>query len=351
MQALGWGCLIAGYSTDTFWLLSCAAVSFSASLSFAHRSVRTFMGMDSRQPWLYVAPLCIAVLHPAAQYLATPHLRIGVTALAGCLQASGIVLSIWRGSRGSTDGWKWLVMITMSCTAAFSLLKVLAIAFSADPTLASTDAMNILGLVIASVSINLNSLSLLLAQRTHAQRELEVLATTDALTGLANRGSLIAAGERAFADAMQRGSCLTVVMIDLDLFKSINDTYGHLVGDEVLVKVAALLRQSVRRPDIVGRFGGEEFCILMPGSGTEAALSIDRRLRNALEETAFSRPGLKPDFSAGAAESTRSDASFNALLGRADALLYAAKQTGRGHLVVATKTPSWPMGNLRPLPD
>ena len=335
-QAVGWGVLIAGYRSGTFLLLSMAAVCFSASFSLAHRSVLSFLGHDTPQPWLWVAPLGVAVLHPAAHFmLDSPHLRIAVVALASLLQSVALVLSLVRAPADSAAGWRWFLVVMMSASAGFALLKLGALAITRDPSLASGEGMNILGLLIASVTLNLNSLALLLAQRTHAQRKLEVMATTDALTGLANRGSLISAGERAFAEAAQTGAPLTVVMIDLDCFKAVNDTYGHLLGDEVLARMAALLRDSVRRPDIVGRFGGEEFCIIMPGSHIEAALAIDRRLRDALAATVFSAPALHPDFSAGATESVPADARLNDVLSRADALLYRAKESGRGRIAVS----------------
>ena len=167
-QALGWGVLIAGYRSGTFWLLSMAAVCFSASFSFAHRSVLSFLGREGRQPWLWVAPLCVAMLHPAAQFFESPHLRIGVVALASLLQSVALVLSLLRAPAGSADGWKWFLVVMMSASAGFALLKLCALAVSSDPTLASGEGINVLGLLIASVTLNLNSLALLLAQRTHA---------------------------------------------------------------------------------------------------------------------------------------------------------------------------------------
>ncbi|MBY0411348.1 MAG: GGDEF domain-containing protein [Burkholderiaceae bacterium] len=343
MQALGWGCLIIGYKANVFWLLSCGAVALSTSVSLAHHSVRTFVGKAGSTAWLYIAPLCIAIFHPLAYLTDHPHLRIGVVAMATVIQCLAIVLTVLRSSRSATRGWRWLVVFTMGSAGSLALLKLFGLMLSANPTLQSSDLINTIGLALATISVNLNSLALLVAQRLDAQRKLEVLATTDALTGLVNRRSLIEFGERRFKQALESDSQLTVVMIDLDFFKAINDTHGHLVGDKVLVEFAASLQLNVRAPDLVGRFGGEEFCVIMPNSGFEAAASLDKRLRDSFAQVGFDSPGLQPTYSAGAAQVNHMDKSFGGVLGRADLLLYKAKQSGRNRIVMTDAESNLPV--------
>ncbi|KQW27365.1 GGDEF domain-containing protein [Acidovorax sp. Root402] len=335
LQALGWLAFIVGYRTQLFGFLSAGAVLFSLSLSLAHHSVRCFAGHSERRAWFFWAPVCVAVVHPLAFITEHSTFRIGFVAFATFVQTTSILVEVLRSPKKITSGWRWLIVFTMGGTACLSLLKLVSLATASNPSLESPDVMNVIALVVATINVNLNSLALLVAQRLDAQRKLEFLASTDALTGLVNRRSLIDFGEHRFQQAQESGSPLTVVMLDLDFFKVINDTHGHLVGDEVLKTFGAMLLLKVRGPDLVGRYGGEEFCIIMPHSRIEAALSVDQRIREAFAQARFEIPGLQPTFSAGAAQMLRSDKSFSAVLGRADECLYTAKQSGRAKIVLS----------------
>ncbi len=168
--------------------------------------------------------------------------------------------------------------------------------------------------------------------RRRAERDAEaalLLAATDELTGLASRRAFLAVLEQHLAD----GEPLAVALFDIDHFKKVNDRYGHGIGDEVLQRVAALAESSVRDRDVVGRIGGEEFAILMPGATLAQAAAIGERLRKTCAD-AFHPPGIPVTVSVGVAAADLSGDSA-ALLRDADAALYQAKYDGRNCLRLA----------------
>ena len=166
-------------------------------------------------------------------------------------------------------------------------------------------------------------------------REATLLAATDELTGIANRRAFMGQLDREIAAAAEFGWPLAVAMFDVDHFKLVNDRYGHAVGDRLLQLIAARAAAVVRGGDMVGRLGGEEFGILMPGASREEAAVIAERLREAMEATGDGDASL-PTVTVSVGISTRDghdDAA--ALLADADLALYAAKGEGRNRVRIA----------------
>ncbi len=157
------------------------------------------------------------------------------------------------------------------------------------------------------------------------------LASRDSLTGLPNRRFLVDSGEAAVIQARRDGTELSCLLVDLDHFKSINDQYGHATGDAVLVRFAELAQAAVRQGDLVGRTGGEEFAILLPGAGEGGALLVAEKLRALLDSD---RRDSLPHFTAsiGATTLTSADRGLPDLFSRADAALYVAKGLGRNRV-------------------
>lgn len=162
----------------------------------------------------------------------------------------------------------------------------------------------------------------------------EALARTDVLTGLANRRAFDEVAEFEIQRAVRYGTPLALMMSDLDHFKAINDTHGHHVGDEVLKNFARVLTTSVRGIDLAGRWGGEEFVVLMPGTGLEEALQVAERMRlevaGAPTRVDGKTCGVTASF--GVAELLPDTPTMDSLLGRADAALYRAKKNGRNRV-------------------
>ncbi len=167
------------------------------------------------------------------------------------------------------------------------------------------------------------------------KRDLETLATKDYLTGLLNRRGLEEALEVEMARANRVGTTLTVVFLDIDHFKMVNDTHGHPVGDVVLRQLGQILRQECRSSDIIGRYGGEEFIIAFQGGDVRGNLAYVNRIRMAVKENlviARENSFISVTASFGMAEK-KSFEKIDLLFARADSALYAAKQGGRNQVI------------------
>lgn len=166
-----------------------------------------------------------------------------------------------------------------------------------------------------------------ITKRKMAEKEIHLLATTDSLTGIANRREFTAILARELDRAKRYGASLSLAMYDLDYFKRVNDTFGHDVGDDVLQAVTGLVKENIRTVDVVGRWGGEEFMVLMPESDMQAARNASEKLRLAIAGHHFNKVGnLTVSFGATALEPQD---DINSLLKRVDNALYLAKGKGR----------------------
>lgn len=172
-------------------------------------------------------------------------------------------------------------------------------------------------------------------QRKNLERELQRLATTDMLTGMANRRAFLETAETAYHCARANGDALTLLMLDLDHFKTINDRFGHLEGDRVLAEFARTIKSHLRASDTVGRLGGEEFGLLLPLTGTAESTEVAARILDAiraLELVDANGQSYRITTSMGAGTLHPSDRSLRDLLDRADQALYLAKRRGRDQL-------------------
>ena len=177
-----------------------------------------------------------------------------------------------------------------------------------------------------------------ITERKEIERQMQELATMDFLTGLPNRRHFMQRMEEQLARLERGGETrAAVLMIDLDHFKDVNDQYGHAVGDLVLKHFAAVLRLELRKVDAVGRIGGEEFSLILPGAGTRAAQAFGRRLQARLQRSPLidGTRRIAVQVSIGVAALRAGEAGVDAALLRADAALYRAKEGGRNRIEIA----------------
>lgn len=167
-------------------------------------------------------------------------------------------------------------------------------------------------------------------------RVLGDMAMRDGLTGLLNRRAFLMQAERLFAAARAQQRRLSVLMLDIDHFKVVNDTWGHAIGDRVIVELTLVLRAALRKSTVIGRLGGEEFAVLLPEADAQRALQAAERLLVAINGASVPGPNGPVRFSAsvGVGSMTPDDADFGTLLQRADRALYVAKQAGRNRVAV-----------------
>jgi diguanylate cyclase (GGDEF)-like protein len=182
-----------------------------------------------------------------------------------------------------------------------------------------------------------------ITDRKQAEAELRLLATTDPLTGLANRRHLIDRAERELLRLQRFSNPFTLMTLDVDHFKRINDTYGHASGDRALCGLAATCIGLVREMDVVGRMGGEEFTIVLPETSGDEAMSVAERIRLGIADLRFDADPPDSEFgftvSLGVAECRQDDVRIEQPLARADRALYEAKAAGRNRVVRASSIP------------
>lgn len=167
-------------------------------------------------------------------------------------------------------------------------------------------------------------------QLSELNKELEKLSTTDKLTGLPNRRKIENELDKTFSLWKRYRRPFTLLMIDIDDFKKINDSYGHQVGDVVLAELGRIFRRILRNTDVPSRWGGEEFLILCPETGRDEGIKIAEKIRSAVEDHDFGL-GEKVTVSVGVCEA-KDNTSLNALLKEVDDKMYEAKRSGKNRV-------------------
>jgi diguanylate cyclase (GGDEF)-like protein len=166
------------------------------------------------------------------------------------------------------------------------------------------------------------------------EQKMRVLATTDGLTGVLNRRYFFERGQNELERSLRYGHELSMLILDIDHFKQVNDRFGHQAGDFVLGELAELADQSIRSTDLLGRYGGEEFIMILPEADLESAQAVAERLRQKIEKHkfVFDEQTIQITISIGVSSWTNPDTELDDLISRADRSLYAAKHAGRNRV-------------------
>jgi diguanylate cyclase (GGDEF)-like protein len=182
-----------------------------------------------------------------------------------------------------------------------------------------------------------------------ARQELERRANHDALTGAANRGAVLSKVESEASRSARQGSFYCLILFDLDFFKRINDSHGHRAGDIVLKEAVRRAQVELRPYDVLGRYGGEEFMVLLPGCELRAGAVVAERLRKCFADAPFQvdQHSLEVTASFGIVCSSQPHGSLEVLVDAADSALYRAKANGRNRIEVAKPSSSRPPGSIR----
>jgi diguanylate cyclase (GGDEF)-like protein len=263
--------------------------------------------------------------------------------LARILLASGIIstyslLFIWELWQGRHDGLmsRWPAMGLVGLHALLFLARLAAATSMPFPMGTLPPGADAATLMIFAFLFHAFAMVFVLMALTKERAEMDQrrAATTDPLTGLPNRRGFSERAERVVARCQPDRTPLTLLLLDLDHFKTINDRFGHRVGDSVLVLFGETASQSLRPLDLLGRIGGEEFVALLPDVPPETALEIAERIRNAFAATARHVDGypVAATVSIGTASAAKAGYDFDALYQSADAALYLAKQKGRNRV-------------------
>ena len=284
-------------------------------------------------------PMVIAVVLPLGYLLgfSSYPFRVGWGNGLLTVQMAFLVAAVWKKPVLPVGRWRWLLVVSLLVQMVVTLWRGVLGAFFTEsyPTFLSPHPVNYAFAVIANATTVLSLIAVLLAHRDEADRELQRLAMVDGLTGVLNRRAWMARAATELDVSIRYAQPVAVLMIDLDHFKQINDGRGHEAGDRALAFVARALQAAVRPGDLVGRYGGEEFCILMTHADAAAANVFDSRMRHYLADAAERELGFGLAYSAGIAMRDSPEDTLAAMLMRADTMLYAAKAQGRSRTLDA----------------
>lgn len=318
------------------WSLQLAAV-----LEFQRRPVPSWL--------VWAPPLLVFALFTAWIDSAPLRLTAG-SVLYGALCAAIAAVVLQHRPEAPYRAY-WLLSVSYALAAATLVARGAgALLDPAELAAGSSNTYRSVLYLVANALVIAGSLGFLLMQKERADEETRRLATIDPLTGVFNRRTFIELAERELARSRRDSTSLSLMILDLDHFKQVNDTYGHLAGDNVLVAFTALIKERARRGDLVVRYGGEEFCVLLPATSLPAAVALAERIRGATRATSFTTPPTRITVSVGVtAYAGGAGVTLETLLARADEALYRAKHEGRNR-VVALPLAEADMGEQRPLP-
>jgi diguanylate cyclase (GGDEF)-like protein len=228
----------------------------------------------------------------------------------------------------------YLLALTMAVTVAMFAGRAIGAATATAPPTSyfAPSPMQIWSLIMVQALFEINAVAVLLAVHHRDEDRITDLVTHDALTGVDSRHSLFAQGTHALDLTRTTGKSLSLLMIDFDHFKQTNDTHGHHVGDQVLVAATAAIRRALRPTDVLGRYGGEEFCAVLLGADQAGAFAVAERIRLAVQqaEVPLASGHIHVTVSIGVATAgSESPETFDSLLQRADRAMYSAKAAGR----------------------
>jgi diguanylate cyclase (GGDEF)-like protein len=280
--------------------------------------------------WLYLRRGGAVARGPAVATIMADTVAIGIgVSLVGGIHSPAIFL--WGINLTASAVWLGLVWTLPALAVSCVWLIALAL-IGVGETTSLTDAQY--ATLAGGTIFALVLLTGLIAQRQRlALAAAETRARTDALTGLANRAAFEERLGQEIERVVRYGHPLSLALLDLDDFKRINDSYGHVAGDHALRRVSRELDGAIRRVDLAARLGGEEFALLLPETDTDAALALVTRLGGAIRLPATAGPGLT--VSAGVATCPAHADRPEALVAAADEALYRAKRSGKDRAVVA----------------
>lgn len=324
--------------SDAFYWQSANMVSF-ALLLFVLWGHRDRLGLPTRRRVLTALFASLALASAAVTFwYPVIALRTAIAPAFAFLTMTHVALILVR--KGGNPRLAQLVAAAIHLAFGLTQGLAAAIALNIGPDRdASRDMINLYNMVNFSLMPPLFiaiGISAIFLQATDLSRRLAAMALLDSLTGLDNRRGYLSATERLWARCRRKGGALTLLIIDLDHFKAINDRHGHAFGDRALQHFARILQDSVRAEDALGRIGGEEFAITLTEMNSEEAEAVANRVRAALRERPLVHGRMEVSLRAsfGIAQWREGD-DIASLMRRADFALYEAKAAGRDAVVIA----------------
>ena len=292
-------------------------------------AISRFTGQKYSKRGITILLISILVITIYFRYV-TDDLAIRIIGVSLCVGISVMMLShkLWMARNTPYSFATWLTLIPFVVYGLFLFARAVFTFFSPPSEMFSNDPVQTLTYLLLFFISFLWTLGfiLMVSQRLHS--DLTELATTDSLTRIPNRRATQDFFEKELSRAQRNNSEFSILLIDLDNFKQINDKHGHAMGDNALIKTAQIFQSAIRKQDIVGRWGGEEFLIILPGTTEQNAQILAERLRSEIANAEFKNSTLTVivTVSIGIAFSNHTD-SMDVILKKADDALYVAKAT------------------------
>ncbi|GGC95640.1 hypothetical protein GCM10011512_23340 [Tersicoccus solisilvae] len=328
-------CYTIGQAEGVSWLMSVGSGVMAVAAGCMWIGARRMRGRPALVWPLFVVGALTTVVSLAGRSVGdtAPGQAAWLTAMGVAIAAAAVELRV-RHSSQWRDVRSFAIMAALA--AGYFLARAVGVLLLGprDPLFLSLfgNGVSFLVAILLLVSATSSMTALNNAQRTAQLRE---QATLDGLTGLLNRTRFIEQAEALLRRSRDSNTVCSVVMADLDRFKAINDEFGHITGDAVLQAFGDACRMTVRTSDLVGRYGGEEFIMLLPSSTASEAVRVADRINVVLAETGPLRgTGRMATASFGIADTSGGCAGLTDLIARADRALYAAKDQGRNRTMI-----------------
>jgi diguanylate cyclase (GGDEF)-like protein len=306
-----WGLALTVIGTERFYQVKLSWRLFHASWLL----IALLLGY-----WLWITPSFITRVAISSVVVFTLHTRV--------------LYVIWKNGDNHFSTWFFGTLMLIEAIMV-GVRGTLALVGGSDVNLLGNGTFAALYLATSHFMILMMTVGFMTVCTRRLQITLERRSTLDPLTLTLNRRGFADIYTKEHALMRREGTFMTMLNIDIDYFKKINDSYGHAIGDRVLVDVAEMIAKALRASDHVARFGGEEFVVLLPATNLDRALHITERIQTALRTP---RPDIPPyTVSIGVACQNSADESLDSILIRADRALYAAKEKGRDRYEVATE--------------
>ena len=338
MVSAGLGCIaLRGIVPDLISVTVANTLTMGANLLF-YRALRKFRGRPLEDPLGFAALVATTILIFVFSAL-VPNFaaRVVIVSFISALFFARNALELGGEMPAEVQiSRRFMQAVYWSVTAMLTVRVVANVASPASDLMipSLTQAAYFLAVQLL---VTAGSFGMFWMEIQYLHLELTRQAARDSLTGMLNRRSFLVEFERELARVRRGGTVLSVAMLDLDHFKRLNDLHGHPAGDEVLRSVAARMQESIRQPDILGRYGGEEFALLMPDTDADMAMRVAERIRLAVQMGGVEWNGqrLSITLSGGIAAFAVHGVTADALIAASDAALYEAKRAGRNRILQA----------------
>lgn len=304
-----------------------ANIVLSASHSFFLAAIVSFQERRLPLIWFFAPPLILGVIF--CFLMDSISARIIVSGLIFATQSYYILLSLLNRQHKIVGRGKYLIALGLSLAMIILAIRVVSVISDPDSITSilyqtPSQVLTFLGLFVTLI---LMTNGFVMMNKERADYRIRMIAMTDRLTGIWNRVRLEEEVKLEIAKYDRYGHPISLIILDLDNFKQINDKFGHVTGDLILKEFCVVVENCIRTTDILARWGGEEFVVLLPNSGFTHAISLAERIRAAVENHEFNH-GLRITTSAGFSTCHPTD-SWSSWLERADKALYQAKALGR----------------------